>query len=68
MNNLHNIGDSKDQYNNIKMSISDDDDEVSKIDLWKYVLKLPEEQNWTETNEEKNQELNDNIKRLIYKK
>ena len=31
-------------------------------------LKLPEEQNWTETNEEKNQELNDNIKRLIYKK
>jgi len=27
MNNLHNIGDSKDQYNNIKMSISDDDDE-----------------------------------------
>ena len=31
MNNLHNIGDSKDQYNNIKMSISDDDDEVSKM-------------------------------------
>ena len=27
MNNLHNIGDSKDQYNSIKMSISDDDDE-----------------------------------------
>jgi len=27
MNNLHNIGDSKDQYNNIKMSISDDDDD-----------------------------------------
>ena len=32
------------------------------------VLKIPEEQTWTETNEEKNQELNDNIKRLIYKK
>jgi ATP-dependent Clp protease ATP-binding subunit ClpC len=31
MNNLHNIGDSKDQYNNIKMSISDDDDEVSRM-------------------------------------
>jgi len=29
MNNLHNIGDSKDQYNNIKMSISDDDDDES---------------------------------------
>jgi ATP-dependent Clp protease ATP-binding subunit ClpC len=31
MNNLHNIGDSQDQYNNIKMSISDDDDEVSRM-------------------------------------
>jgi len=31
MNNLHNIGDSQDQYNNIKMSISDDDDEVNRM-------------------------------------
>ena len=31
-------------------------------------LKLPEEQTWTQTNEEKNEEVNDNIKRLIYKK
>jgi len=31
MNNLHNIGNSKGEYNNIKMSISDDDDEISRI-------------------------------------
>ena len=31
-------------------------------------LKLPEEQTWTQTNEERNEEVNDNIKRLIYKK
>jgi ATP-dependent Clp protease ATP-binding subunit ClpC len=31
MNNLHNIGDSQDEYNNIKMSISDDDDEVNRM-------------------------------------
>jgi hypothetical protein len=31
-------------------------------------LKLPEEQTWTKTNEEKNEVVNDNIKRLIYKK
>jgi hypothetical protein len=31
-------------------------------------LKLPEEQTWVKTNEEKNQDVNDNIKRLIYKK
>ena len=31
-------------------------------------LKLPEEQTWTQTSEERNEEVNDNIKRLIYKK
>ena len=31
-------------------------------------LKLPEEQTWAQTNEERNEEVNDNIKRLIYKK
>ena len=46
-------------------------DQVSKQEeplIQRETLKLPEEQNWTQTNEEKNNEVNENIKRLIYKK
>jgi len=47
---------------------SNDKEKVDYIDLEREILQFENKNTWTQTNEENNQEINSNIKRLTYKK